>query len=149
MSVVRVNVHDFKVLIAWTQIFGNALNLTNKINFFFSATICLSPPRIPDSDGLLENSISKIETSILVKSEDNKESLRPLLDKKVLSKSRDVNLDDEIKTKKIISTKRRPGLEKLIEKAKNQSKKNFTPQVNGEFVSSKIPIRKLRCQQNY
>ena len=56
---------------------------------------------------------------ILVKSEDNKESLRPLLDKKVLSKSRDVNLDDEIKTKKIISTKRRPGLEKLIEKAKN------------------------------
>ena len=52
----------------------------------------------------------------------------------VLSKSRDANLyGDEIKTKKIISTKRRPGLEKLIEKAKNQSRKNTTPQVNGEL----------------
>ena len=63
----------------------------------------------------------------------------------VLSKSRDVNLDnDEIKTKKIISTKRRPGLEKVIQKARNQSKKNFTPQVYGEFVSLRIPVRKLR-----
>ena len=93
----------------------------------------MSPPRITDSNDLFENPISKVEKSTLVKSEDNKESLRPLLDKKVLSKSRDVNLDDEIKTKKIISTKRRPGLEKLIEKAKNQSRKNTTPQVNGEL----------------
>ena len=87
----------------------------------------MSPPRIPDSNYLCEN-------STLVKSEDNKESLRPLLQELVLPKSRDVQLyDDEIKTKKIISTKRRPGLEKLIEKAKNQSRKNSTPQVNGEL----------------
>ena len=102
----------------------------------------MSPPRIPDSDGLLKNSISKIETSILVKSEDNKESLRPLLDEKVLSKSRDVNLDDEIKTKKIIGAKRRKGIQKEIEKAKNQAKKNATPHVNGEFVSLRIPVKK-------
>ena len=80
-----------------------------------------------------------------MKSEDNKESMRLLLEKKVLPKSRDVNLDDdEIKTKKIIGSKKRKGLEKEIEKAKNQSKKNFTPQVNGEFVSSRILVRKLR-----
>ena len=71
--------------------------------------------------------------------------MRLLLEKKVLPKSRDVNLDDdEIKTKKIIGSKKRKGLEKEIEKAKNQSKKNFTPQVNGEFVSSRILVRKLR-----
>ena len=85
----------------------------------------MSPPRIPDSN----DPISKVEQSNLVKSEDNKESLRPLL----LPKSRDVNLDDEIKTKKIIGAKRRKGIQKEIEKAKNQSKKNYTPQVNGEF----------------
>jgi hypothetical protein len=94
----------------------------------------LSPPRIPDSNDLFENPISKVEQSTLVKSEDNKESLRPLLDKKVLYKSRDVNLDDEIKTKKIIGAKRRKG----IEKARNQSKKNVTPHVNGEFFSSEF-----------
>ena len=105
----------------------------------------MSPPRIPNSNDLFENSISKIEKSILVKSEDNKESMKLLLEKKVLPKSRDVNLDDdEIKTKKIIGSKKRKGLEKEIEKAKNQSKKNFTPQVNGEFVSSRIPVRKLK-----
>lgn len=98
----------------------------------------MSPPRIPDSNDLFENPISKVEQSTLVKSEDNKESLRPLLDKKVLSKSRDVNLDDEIKTKKIIGAKRRKGIEKEIEKARNQSKKNVTPHVNGEFFSSEF-----------
>ena len=99
---------------------------SNKNNLLFSASICLSPPRIPDSNDLCE-------ISTLVKSED-KESLR-LLKKVVLPKSRDVNLyDDEIKTKKIIGTKRRKGLEKEIQKARNQSrKKNSTPQVNGEF----------------
>ena len=71
--------------------------------------------------------------------------MKLLLEKKVLPKSRDVNLDDdEIKIKKIIGSKKRKGLEKEIEKAKNQSKKNFTPQVNGEFVSSRILVRKLR-----
>ena len=92
----------------------------------------MSPPRIPDSNYLCEN-------STLVKSEDNKESLRPLLQELVLPKSRDVNLyDDEIKTKKIIGTKKRKGLEKEIQKAKNQSRKNCTPQVNGEFHFSLI-----------
>ena len=71
--------------------------------------------------------------------------MRLLLEKKVLPKSRDVNLDDdEIKTKKIVGSKKRKGLEKEIEKAKNQSKKKFTSQINGEFVSSRILVRKLR-----
>ena len=85
-----------------------------------------------------------------MKSEDNKESLRPLLQEVVLPKSKNVNLyNDEIKTKKIVGSKKRKGLEKEIEKARNQSRKNSTPQVNGEFFSLRIPIRKIRWPQNY
>ena len=70
-----------------------------------------------------------------MKSEDNKESLRPLLQEVVLPKSKNVNLyNDEIKTKKIVGSKKRKGLEKEIEKARNQSRKNSTPQGNGELI---------------